>query len=323
MDKKTILFIGDVFPGLKDIISKYNKNKYEVKYYNEVENKKEVLNKTKIVLSGNDVINDEVIKEMKSSILIQNTGIGCDNIDLAFAKEQKLPVANAPQSNSIAVAELTIALILNLYRKIVFLNDETKKGNWLMWEYRKDCFELYGKVHGIIGFGQAGKHVAERSKAFGTKVYYYDKIRANKEDEELLGVNYLPLNKLLEISDILSVHIPLLPETRNLISAKQLDRMKSNAIIINVSRGGIINESALFDAIASDKLAGSAIDVWETEPVEKLNPLLTLPQVIATPHIGAATKDTMDRVYEICFDNIDRAFNNEKLQNVVNQVNKL
>src|SRR5690625_3477505 len=172
MGKSNILFIGEVFNGLKEIIYLYNESNYEITFLEEEKNKNKTLNRAKYLLTGNDEIGKEILAEANNAVLVQNTGVGCDNIDLDFAKEKKIPVSNAHKSNSVAVSELTIALILSLYRKITYFDKATKYGEWHMWDLRNECFELNGKKHGIIGFGEAGKKVATRSKAFGTTIYY-------------------------------------------------------------------------------------------------------------------------------------------------------
>lgn len=321
MEKAKILFIGDMFTGLKEVISEYNSGEFQVEFLDEIDerSRNESIANAKYLLTGNVDIDQKVLAQAENALLVQNTGVGCNNIDLDFAKRLKIPVANAPGSNAIAVSELTLGLILSLYRKLVYLDKSTKDGNWLMWNLRYDCFELSGKKHGIIGLGQIGKEVAFRSRAFGTKVYYYDVLRADTKIETELGVTYLPKDDLLRESDIISIHIPLTSKTKNLISDREIILMKSNAIIINVSRGGIINEESLYKGLLTGKIAGAALDVWQKEPVEKNNPLLGLDNVIATPHVGAGTLDTIKRVYKMCFENIKRVEYGIKPEHIVNE----
>src|SRR5699024_348885 len=320
MEKSNVLYVGEIFNELKEIVNFYNEDNFNINFLEDKEDKKKALEEAKYLLTGNDKITEDIMNAARNAVLIQNTGVGCDNINLDYASKKNIPVANAPKSNSIAVAELTIGLILALYRKIIYFNKTTKAGEWHMWNLRPDCFELNEKKHGIIGFGEAGKQVAVRSKAFGTTVFYYDKFKATKEEEEKLGVSYLSFEEIIKTSDILSIHVPLLPETKNLLEAREFKLMKKNAIIINVSREGIVNEKEMYDSLIAGEFAGRALDVWGEEPVKKDNPLLTLEQVISTPHIGAGTLDTMKRVYQICFENIKRMEKGKRPQHVVNEV---
>lgn len=321
MKRSQVLFIGDEFNGLKEVISDCNTEKHEVIFLNDIEDteKSTAIQRATYLLTGNVEIGEEILSQAQNTLLVQNTGVGCNNIDVDFASNVKIPVANAPGSNSVAVAELTIALILSLYRKIIFLNHSTKNGEWHMWDFRNECFELQGKTHGIIGFGDVGKEVALRSKAFGTDIYYYDKFRADQTTENNLNASYSSLDNLLKVSDIISIHIPLTIETENLINNRALKLMKKSAIIINVSRGGIVNETDLYNALIASEVAGTAIDTWKTEPIKPDNKLLKLDQVIATPHTGAGTIDTIKRVYQICFNNINRVNRGKEPNHIVNK----
>lgn len=238
--------------------------------------------------------------------LIQKTGSGVDNIDLPAAKEKGIMVSSTPGANSNSVAEMTIGMILCLYRKLHFLDRETKQGKWLMFEHRPYMFEMKNKIHGIIGMGNIGREVAKLSKAFGTKIIYYDAYRMDPEREKELEVSYAPLDQLLAAADIISVHVPLLPETRGLIGREQLKKMKANAILINVARGNIIDEQALAEALHSGGLLGAAFDTFASEPISRENPLLKFDQVLATPHIAGGTCDVLETVLRLAFQNIAR-----------------
>lgn len=249
-------------------------------------------------------INEDIIAKAKKAKFIQKTGIGVDNIDLKAAEKYHLPVANTPGANAKGVAELTILLILALYRKLPLANDATKNGKWISWELRPFSYEMEGKTHGFIGFGNIGQETAKHSKVFGTNIIYYDQIRLSAEKEKALEATFMSLETVLEHADILSIHVPLLPETKGLIGIEEFQKMKKNAILINVSRGGVVKEMDLYDALSNGIIAGAGIDVWEIEPIDPKNPLLTLENVIATPHIGAGTRDTLQRVLSIAFQNI-------------------
>lgn len=303
--KPKVMYFEKVYPAFKKMLELHSKGLLEILYWEETSErgKKRVLEGIDFFLVGPSKISGERIKQASSLKLIQKTGIGIDNIDLKTASELGVHVCNTPGANAAGVAELTIALILNLYRKVNFLDKATKSDNWLMWEYRLSSYEMRYKTHGFLGFGDIGKETSKLSRAFGTKIMYYDKNRLPESMEKRLEATYLELNDLLKVSDIVSIHLPLTPETKQLIGRKELSLMKTNTILINVSRGNIVDESALVEVIANKSLAGAGIDVWEKEPVDKENPLLSFDNVIATPHIGAGTRDSLDRVLSISFQN--------------------
>ncbi len=236
--------------------------------------------------------------------IVQKMGVGVDNIDVKSATEMGVAVGNAPGGNANGVAELTIGLILGVYRKLCILNRSIKNGEWLMFAYRTSSYELKGKTHGIIGFGHIGQEVARLSRAFGTSILYYAPHQASSKIETELQARYTNLDELLRQSDIVSVHVPLLPQTKNLIDAGKLSLMKPNAIIINVSRGSVVNERDLYEALVSKRLLGAGVDVWSQEPPSPDNPLLQLDCVLATPHVGGGTVDTSRNIFRMSFANI-------------------
>ncbi|MBD8067935.1 2-hydroxyacid dehydrogenase [Bacillus sp. PS06] len=316
----TIIYFDQVFAEFKEILYEHLPPEFNLLFWHEMcdEEKEEALSAADYFIVATYRIDKELILKAKKLRLIQKTGIGVDNIDLDTATSLQIPVSNTPGGNASGVAELTILFILALYRKLDILNRATKNGDWLMWELRPTSYEMSGKTHGFIGFGTIGRETAKRSKAFGTTIIYYDKFRLPTEVEEELGVEYSPLEHLLSQADIVSLHLPLIKETKGLISESELACMKKNAILVNVSRGGIVNEEALSKALTTQQIAGAGIDVWESEPVNANNPLLKLDNVIATPHIGAGTKDTLDRVLQLTFANIKSVANGGSAKNVVN-----
>lgn len=320
--KSKVMYFEKVYPAFKKLLELHNKELFDILYWEEVprREKKRVLDEIDFFLVGPSKISGKIIKQTGNLKLIQKTGIGVDNIDLQIASELGVYVCNTPGANAAGVAELTIALILNLYRKINFLDKSTKSDNWLMWEHRLSSYEMKGKTQGFLGFGDIGKETAKLSKVFGTKIVYHDKNRLSEDMEKRLEATYMELNDLLKASDIVSIHLPLTPETKRLIGRKELSLMKTNAILINVSRGNIVDESALAEVIAKKLVAGAGIDVWEKEPVDKENPLLFFDNVIATPHIGAGTKDSLDRVLSMSFRNFILVEQNKTPKFIVSSV---
>jgi glyoxylate reductase len=324
MSTKKILYIDKVNVEIKELLIEQTPKGFELWFWNEMDThvRAEKITRADYLLVAAQKLSEDTISLASNAKLIQKTGIGVDNIDTDSASKLGLPVCNTPGANATGVSELTILLILALYRKLPYINEATKSGKWLMWELRPSSYEMQGKTHGFIGFGNIGRETAKRSKAFGTEIIYFDKFRLTEEEEKDLGVRYSSLEDVIIKSDIISLHVPLLPETKGLLGEKELKMMKKNAVIINVARGGVVDENALYDALKSKIIAGAGIDVWESEPTNPNHPLFSLENIIASPHIGAGTRDTLTRVVQNAFDNIRRVELGESPQNIVNKVEK-
>ena len=253
-----------------------------------------------VLISGTEPVTEKVLAAAQKLKVISKHGVGVDNIDLAAAKARGVQVAVAGPAMVDAVADLTMGLILALARQIPQANANVKAGKW-------DRFvgpELRGKVFGVVGFGQIGKAVARRAEGFGMKVIAYDAFPAP-------GFQYVSLNELLKAADFVSVHAPLTKETRNMFGAEQFQQMKPTAFLVNVARGELVDEAALFDALKAKRIAGAATDVFVKEPPGK-NPLLELDNFIATPHCGGQTPEALRRMGEITAENALRVLRGEK-----------
>jgi len=220
--------------------------------------------------------------------VIGRAGVGLDNVDVAHAKSKHIKVVNTPGATSISVAELAIALMFAVSRKVAYGDRGTRKGDWP----KKNCegIEVYGKTVGIIGIGRIGRETAKRVKALGAKAYYYDVVKPSPNDEKEIGVEFKNLDELIAVADIISIHVPMTPETKGLLNKDRIAKMKKGAMIVNTSRGGIVDEAALYEALKSGKLYGAALDVFETEPL-KASQLFELDNVVLTPHVGAQTAE--------------------------------
>jgi len=318
-----VIYFDNVFPEFKKIIEYQNHRGFELLYWSEMNelDRNNALAEADYFLVATIKITRDMINKAKNLKMIQKTGVGYDNIDIQAAVEHNVAVCNTPGANATGVAELTIAFILSLYRRLNLLDSLTKKAEWHMWDYRLQSFELKGKTHGFIGFGNIGKATAKLSQAFGTRIIYYDKSRLNEEEERHYNYSYMELDDVLRNSDVVSIHIALNQETMNLISDRELVLMKRNALLINVARGKIVDEEALFKALGNKTISGAAIDTWANEPIDADNPLLKLDNVIATPHIGAGTKDTLDNVLSMSFRNFEDIEDGKEPKFVVNDVN--
>lgn len=241
--------------------------------------------------------------------VISRNGAGVDRIDLAAASRRGVVVTNAPGANRIAVAELTIALMLALCRDLVQVAGASRRGEWP----RPTGRELAGKTLGLIGLGAIGREVAHRATAFGLQVLAFDPYWP----EETGGARRTELELLLRQSDVVSLHAPLTPETDRLIDARRLALMKDGAVLINTARGELIDEAALLQALDSGKLAGAALDVFAEEPPAG-NPLLAHDRVIVTPHIGANTKESAARANLLAAQNLLAVLTQAPCPHIVN-----
>jgi D-3-phosphoglycerate dehydrogenase len=235
-------------------------------------------------IAGLDAITREVMQAAGRLKIIARYGVGVDNVDLEAARERGIVVTNTPGANSVSVAELTVGLLFALLRTIPEAAATTRAGEWP----RMQGLTLAGKVVGLIGFGAIGKEVARRLGGFQCTLLACDPA-ADRAQAEALGVQIRPHEEIIREADILSLHLPLLPETREMVNADFLGRMKPGAFLINTARGELVDEGALVAALASGHLRGAALDVFSQEPPDGQNPLLAMPQVIVTPHIGSHT----------------------------------
>ena len=249
-------------------------------------------------IAGLDTIDADALEAADRLKVIARYGVGVDNVDLGAASRKGIVVTNTPLANAVSVAELTVGLMLSLARSLPALSQQTRAGGWP----RIVGVTLQGKTVGLIGFGAIGKEVARRLECFGCTVVAYDP----KADEAFAGqhgVGLVPVDELLARSDFLSLLLPVLPDTRGMVHADFLSRMKRGAYLINTSRGELVDEGALLETLQTGHLAGAALDAFATEPPGVDNPLLALPQVIATPHSGAHTDGATNAMGRGALDN--------------------
>lgn len=225
--------------------------------------------------------------------VVGRAGVGVDNIDVDAATDRGVAVMNAPAGNTIAAAELTLALMLSVARRVAEADRSIREGKWE--RSRLQGIELRGRTLGVIGAGRIGGAVAERCQAFGMKVVVYDPYLT---PEHLAGLDLpvVDLAQLLDVADVVTLHVPLTDETRGLIGPDELESMRQAAILINVSRGGIVDETALANALIDGEIGGAGLDVYEEEPISADNPLLLAPNLVLTPHLGASTGEAQIQV---------------------------
>ncbi|MCD6512011.1 MAG: phosphoglycerate dehydrogenase [Thermoplasmata archaeon] len=248
-----------------------------------------------MVRSGTKVTADIIEKAEKLKV-IGRAGIGVDNIDVEAASRKGIYVVNAPSGSTISVAELVIGHMLSLARHLPKADYTLKHGEWAKKKLKG--IEIYGKTLGIIGLGRIGRAVAERAKAMGMNVIGYDPYIKECEVAEMM-----PFEEVLKKADFVTIHVPLTEETRHIIGSRELEMMKNTAYLINCARGGVVDENALYEALANGKIAGAALDVFEKEPPEG-SKLLELGNIVVSPHIGASTKEGQIRAGVICAEQI-------------------
>jgi len=241
-----------------------------------------------------DKIDSVVLDSAPKLRIIAQYAVGFDNIDVDYATKRGIYVTNTPGVLTNATADLTFALILAVARRIVEAHSFVVKGEWhrsgVAWHPSMLLgVELSGKTIGIVGMGRIGKAVARRALGFGMKIVYYDRSRLSEEEEGELGAKYLPLDELLKVSDVVTVHLPLTQETRHLFKEEKFRLMKKNCIFINTSRGAVVKTEDLVKALREKWILGAGLDVFEEEPLPEGHPLLELDNVVLTPHIGSAT----------------------------------
>ncbi len=260
----------------------------------------------------------EIIEAGKKLRVIGRAGVGVDNVDLEAATKRGIIVMNTPEGNTISTAELSFSMLMAVARNIPQADAHVKKGEWKRNKFQGS--ELNGKTLGIVGFGRIGREVAKRANAFNMKVMVFDPF-ISKEAVKEWPVEFVDVPTLLKNSDFVTFHTPLTAETKNLLNKETFKLCKKGMRIVNCARGGIVDESALAEAIQSGQIAGAAFDVFVTEPPSPDNPLLKLPQFICTPHLGAVTQEAQENVALDVAKQVIDALNDRAIRNAVNMPN--
>ncbi|MGC8828822.1 MAG: phosphoglycerate dehydrogenase [Verrucomicrobiia bacterium] len=252
-----------------------------------------VADKTALIVRSETKITKAVIDAARQLKVVGRAGVGVDNVDVEYATQRGVVVMNTPGGNTISTAELTFSMLLSLARNIPQAHASMKAGEWNRKAFAG--IEVFGKTLGVLGLGRIGSEVAKRAQAFGMKVLGYDPYISLTRAKSL-QIEMADLDEIYARADFITVHMPLTDETRGMINAETISKMKTGVRIINCARGGIVVENDLCEAIKSGKVAGAALDVYEVEPLPKDSPLRQLPQVIMTPHLGASTEEAQDNV---------------------------
>jgi D-3-phosphoglycerate dehydrogenase / 2-oxoglutarate reductase len=248
-----------------------------------------------IITRGKGIVNKKLMDTCPQLEVIARCGVGLDNIDVAEATARRIQVVNAPGSNSDTIAEHTLTLMLMAIRNAWNSVERVKAGDWA-WRSNYQGDELRGKILGILGMGNIGKRVAGLASAFGMHVIYWDKFTVRSE------YGAFDFDDVLKRSDIVTIHVPLLNDTHNLIGARELSLMQPHAVLINAARGAIVDEKALIKALNEEKITGYAADVLAVEPPSRNHPLINHPKTLITPHSGSLTKTTYR---EMCISTVE------------------
>jgi phosphoglycerate dehydrogenase-like enzyme len=254
--------------------------------------------------------------------LIQQPSTGYDHIDIKACAKKGIPVANIGGANAISVAEHTVALALILLKRIGYAHQKLLEGIWTQEELLSLATELSGKTWGLIGLGRIGREVANRGKALGAQIVYYDVKRLPEDEESKLGYSFRQLHRLLSESDMVSIHVPLTQQTRAMIGEKEVRMMRPSSVFINPSRGELTDEAALGKALREGWIGGVGVDVFSKEPPDITHPLISAAKeglnIVLTPHIAGATSDARMRIIQVTVENVLRVMLGQKPQNVVN-----
>jgi glyoxylate reductase len=278
---------------------------------------KRVADKDALICLLTEKIDDELLAAAPHLRIVANVAVGFDNIDLDACTRRKIAVSNTPGVLDETTADFTWTLLLAVARRLVEGDALARSGKWKGWNLDQICgSDVWGKTLGILGFGHIGRAVARRARGFGMRIIYNDAARAPAGIEQELGAEFLDRDAVLAQADFLTLHVPLLSETRGLIGARELARMKPAAFLINTSRGPVVQEAALIAALETGQIAGAALDVYEREP--QIGHGLLRPNVVLAPHLASASTETRTKMTMIAVENIIALFDGRRPPNVLN-----
>jgi phosphoglycerate dehydrogenase-like enzyme len=262
-------------------------------------------------------VSPELLRRCDKLRLLQLLSAGYNRLDMTAIRETAIPVANNGGANAVAVAEHTLALMLAVYRHLPQLWTSVRQRRWQQGVPRSQFREITGKTVGIVGLGRIGREVAKRLSGFGCSLLCYEPNDVAPDVARELRITPVALDRLLQESDIVTLHVPLMPSTQRLIGRRELALMKTDAVLINTCRGPVVDEAALCDALREGRIAGAGLDVLDQEPADAGNPLLEMDNVVVTPHSGAASREGAVRAADFAFANIQRVSRGEPAQSVV------
>lgn len=257
-----------------------------------------------VITYGHPRVDGPLMDRMPQLKVISNHGVGVDHIDVAAAEARGIPVGNTPGCLDASTADMTFALLLAFARNVVIGDRYARSPDFTHYDPSYLIgFEVSGTTLGIVGLGRIGRQVAQRAKGFNMRILYHNRKR-NEEAERELGVEYRPLDDLLSESDFVTLNCPLTEQTRHLIGRQQLARMRPTGVLVNMARGPVVDHDALYEALVQRRIGGAAVDVTDPEPLPRDHPLLTLDNLVITPHLGSASDRTRRRMQEMTVENL-------------------
>jgi glyoxylate reductase len=320
LSKPKILSTRPLFPEAREILDRH----FEVDYgkpgerMSRAELLKRVADKEGLIGMLNEKVDEELLTAAPKLRIVATVSVGFDNIDLAACTKHKVVATNTPGVLDDTTADFAWTLLMAIARRLIEGDEWMRSGTWPGWDLDQLLGgDVWGKTLGVIGFGRIGRGVARRSQGFQMRVLYSDAVRAPADVEKELHAEFVDRDRLFRESDFISLHVPLLPDTRHLICKENLDKMKPTAYLINTSRGPVVDEAALAEALERKKIAGAALDVYEAEP--KANPaLLKRKDVILTPHIASASVETRTKMTVMTANNLVAFFEGKRPPNALN-----
>lgn len=276
-----------------------------------------VKDKEALICLLTEKVNEELLRVAQKLRIAANVAVGYDNIDVEACTRRGVVATNTPGVLDETTADFAWTLLLAVARRLSEGEGLARSGNWKGWNLDQLCgADVWGKTLGVVGFGRIGRAVARRASGFQMKIIYTDAVRAPEDTEKSLNAEFREMNALLAESDFISLHVPLLPETRGLFDAPKFFRMKPTAFLINTSRGPVVDEAALVAALENKKIAGAALDVFEQEPF--IHPGLKRPNVVLTPHLASASIETRSKMATIAANNVVALFKGQRPANMLN-----
>ncbi len=264
-----------------------------------------------------ETVNEELLRNAPKLRIAANVAVGFDNIDVAACTKRGVVATNTPGVLDETTADFVWTLLMAVARRLGEGEQLARSGNWKGWNLNQLCgADVWGKTLGIVGFGRIGRAVARRASGFQMKVIYTDAVRAPEDAETSVNAEYRDMNALLAASDFISLHVPLLPETRGLFDAPKFFRMKPTSYLINTSRGPVVDEAALVAALENKKIAGAALDVYENEPF--IHPGLKRVNVVLAPHLASASIETRTKMAVMAANNVTELFKGQQPTNMLN-----
>ena len=320
MSKPKVLATHPLFESPRKLLEEH----FEVEYWNHpdrpprLEVLKRVADKDALICLLTEKINDELLDAGPKLRIVANVAVGFDNIDVAACTRRKLVASNTPGVLTDTTADFAWTLLMAVARRLLEGDPLVRSGQWKGWNLDQLCgADVWGKTLGLLGFGRIGRAVARRASGFQMRVIYNDAVRAPVEVERELNVQFVERDQFIAEADFISVHVPLMPETRHLIGAPQLARMKRSAFLINTSRGPVVDEGALVAALETGQITGAALDVYENEP--QVHPgLMHCSNVVLAPHIASASVETRTKMATMAVENVIALFAGRRPPNALN-----